>query len=257
MNVSNLWPRIQGRYQRSMARHFGRRPFTLRNSSPLISFTFDDFPVSALETAGVILERYGVAGTYYIALGMMGQDAPAGRIFSAPDLNRVVAGKHELGCHTFAHCDSWQTAPRVFEESIEDNRRALRKILPGASMSNLSYPISCPRPDTKRRAARHFACCRGGGQGFNAGTIDLNYVNAYFLEQTAVSPLSPQALIEQACRENGWLVFATHDVCENPTRLGCTPAFFEEVVACAVKSRARVVTVAQACRLTGITAAAA
>lgn len=252
MSLSGVWPRIQGRYQRSLARYFGRRPFTLRNASPIISFTFDDFPVSALETAGAILERFGVAGTYYTALGLMDQDAPAGRIFSASHLGRLIAGKHELACHTFAHCDSWQTAPREFERSINENNEALNQLLPGSSFRNLSYPISCPRPETKRRAGRHFTCCRGGGQDVNVGGIDLNYVNAYFLEQTAKSPESPQALIERACRENGWLVFATHDVCETPTRLGCTPAFFEEVVACAVKSRAKVVTVAEACKLAGI-----
>ncbi len=252
MKISNLWPRIQGRYQRSMSKYFGRRPFKLRNTSPIISFTFDDFPISALDVGGPILERHGVAATYYAALGLMDQDAPAGRIFSVTDLDKLVASGHELGCHTFAHCDSWETKPKVFEQSIKDNQQALKQILPEASFGSLSYPISCPRPETKRRAARHFKCCRGGGQNFNTGVIDLNYVNACFLEQCRHGAQPVKDLIEQNCRQNGWLVFATHDVCVNPTRLGCTPAFFEEIVAAAVNSSAKVLTVAEACKAVGI-----
>jgi peptidoglycan/xylan/chitin deacetylase (PgdA/CDA1 family) len=33
--------------------------------SPVISFTFDDFPRSALVKAGAILRERGLAGTYY------------------------------------------------------------------------------------------------------------------------------------------------------------------------------------------------
>ncbi len=41
----------------------------------------------------------------------------------------------------------------------------------------------------------------------------------------------------------GWLVFATHDVSESPTRFGCTPALFERIVDYAEKSGAHVLPV--------------
>lgn len=44
----------------------------------------------------------------------------------------------------------------------------------------------------------------------------------------------------------GWLVFATHDVCESPTPFGCKPAFFEEVVRFAAESGARILPLGQA-----------
>jgi len=80
-----------------------RRPFLLRNDVPNISFTFDDFPRSALLTGGAILSRYGVRGSYYASLGLMGKQAPTGTIFVAEDLQRLLAQGHELGCHTFDH----------------------------------------------------------------------------------------------------------------------------------------------------------
>jgi hypothetical protein len=53
-------------------------------------------------------------------------------------------------------------------------------------------------------------------------------------------------VIERNREAGGWLIFATHDVCENPTRYGCTPKLFEEVVNCSVKSGALILPVFQA-----------
>jgi peptidoglycan/xylan/chitin deacetylase (PgdA/CDA1 family) len=252
MKLSRTWARIKGRYQRTLAEHLGRRPVPMRNPGPLISFTFDDFPVSALRVGGAILKRHGVEGTYYAAFGLMGKDAPAGRIFSPEDLPGLLADGHELGCHTFAHCDSWATRPDIFEESILQNRQALAELVPGCRMSTLSYPISFPRPGTKLRAGRHFAGCRSGGQSGNAGTLDLNHLQAFFLEMSRNDPGAIRRAIDRNGERRGWLIFATHDVTENPSRYGCTPALFEEIVRHAVDSGARVVTVTQALAAIGV-----
>jgi len=246
MNLSNLRARIHGRYQRSVSSLLFRRPVAIRNTVPLISFTFDDFPSSALLTGGSILERYAVAGTYYASLGLMGKPSPVGTIFSPEQLEQLLARGHELGCHTFAHCHSWETRPSAFEESIIENRRAIGRLLPGMAFKTFSYPIACPRPQSKRSTAKYFACCRGGGQRFNAGTMDLNQLSAYFLEKSRDFPEAVRNMIEQNRRARGWLIFATHDVCDSPTPYGCTPGFFEDIVQCAVASGARILSVAQA-----------
>ena len=54
--------------------------------SPVISFTFDDFPRSALLNAGAILRERGLAGTYYASFGLMGTKAPTGEMFEREDL---------------------------------------------------------------------------------------------------------------------------------------------------------------------------
>ncbi len=152
--------------------------------SPVISFTFDDFPRSALLNAGAILRERGLAGTYYASFGLIGKKAPTGEIFTREDLDELIRQKHELACHTFDHYDSWDTAPDEFEASILRNQRAISERLPGTGFRSLSYPISWPRPETKRRAATYYECARGGGQTFNSGTMDLNYLKAFFIEQS-------------------------------------------------------------------------
>jgi len=244
--TSTILARIRGSYIRGTARFFFRRPSVINTRIPLISFTFDDFPRSAWLTGGAILKRFGLTGTYYAALGLMGQQAPVGRIFLPEDLKALQEQGHELGCHTFAHCDSWKTDPSVFENSIIANQRALNEALPGASFKTFSYPINPPRAQTKRRTGRHFLCCRGGGQTFNVGEMDLNYLSAYFLEQSRDQPEAVMNLIDQNRRGRGWLILATHDVSEVPSPFGCTPSFFEDIVRYAVNSGARILPVVQA-----------
>src|SRR5947208_12782726 len=180
---AGIGARIHGRYQRTLSRAFFKQPVAMRNAAPVISFTFDDFPRSALHTGGAILRQSGLAGTYYAALGLMGQQAPTGRMFVEDDLTAVLAQGHELGCHTFAHCDAWETEPSTFEASIVENRGALLALMPDFRWRTFSYPLTPPRPLNKLRAASHFACMRGCGQIFNAGVADLNNLFSYFLEQ--------------------------------------------------------------------------
>lgn len=240
------WGRVISYYRRRSAGFLFRRPFLINTRVPFISFTFDDFPRSALHTGGAILKRFGLAGTYYASFGLMGKQAPTGTMFLREDLNTLLEQGHELGCHTFSHCDSWETKPHVFEDSIIQNRLALTGLFPGASFRTFSYPISPPRHLTKVKVAHHFQCCRGGSQTLNIGTVDLNQLSAYFLEKSRDRIQSVKDLIDHNRQVRGWLIFATHDISERPTPYGCTPEFFEEVVQYAVSSGACILPVARA-----------
>jgi hypothetical protein len=217
----------------------------MRNEAPIISFTFDDFPRSAYYAGGAILGADGFRGTYYAALGLADTLEPVGEIFSRDDLVKLVADGHELGCHTFGHCHSWNTAPAAFERSIVDNALRLREWLPEISFKTLAYPLAGPRPNTKRRAARHFSCCRAGGQTYNAAVVDPALLSAYFLEK-AKDLDSVKRMIDGNSGACGWLIFATHDVCEAASLWGCSTGFFEDVVRYASRSGAAVLPVGEA-----------
>jgi peptidoglycan/xylan/chitin deacetylase (PgdA/CDA1 family) len=252
--------RARRRLEVEAARVLFRKPLPVRTALPLISFTFDDFPRSAFLEAGSILRRYGILGTYYVSLSLMGQHSHLGPMFQAEDLKELTGLGHELGCHTFGHCHSWNTPPDVYGRAILDNQNALSELLPGASFQTFAYPISVPRLAVKKVAGRYFRCCRGGGmkagrylhrhvaggQTFNWGVTDLNYLCAFFLEKSRDNPEVVKTLIDQNARARGWLIFATHDVCERPSPYGCTPDFFELVVRWAVDSGACILPVARA-----------
>lgn len=241
------WSRLRGYIERNAAHRVFRRPIEITTQQPLISFTFDDFPRTALLAGGSILKNYGVAGTYYVALGLLGRhDEPSGSTCVHEDLPALLEQGHELGSHTFSHCHSWDTKTAIFEDSIIQNRQALSELLPGADFKSFSYPISDPRPMTKWKAGKHFSSCRAGGQILNVGTADLNQLAAFFLEKSRDRIQVVKDLIDENRKVRGWLIFATHDVAPNPSPYGCTPEFFENVVRYAVNSDALVLPVVKA-----------
>lgn len=253
MNAGGVpsWTRIEGWIQRNAHWAFPRRPFAIRFARPIISFTFDDFPQSALHVGGEVLENAGARATYYASLGLMGTIAATGQMFELRDLASLVERGHELGCHTFHHSHSWNTPARLFERSILDNRARLAELHSGVSFKTFSYPISAPRIASKYLAAKYFRCCRGGGQTINRGLVDLAYLKAFFLEQSGGDLDRVKSLIQHNARVGGWLIFATHDISTSPTRWGCTPAFFRAVVQFSVDSGARIAPVGRVCEELG------
>jgi peptidoglycan/xylan/chitin deacetylase (PgdA/CDA1 family) len=248
------------RFAMEAARVASRRQLAVRTQVPLISFTFDDFPRSAFLNAGAILGRYGIRATYYVSMSLAGNQSQMGPMYQTEDLKELARMGHELGCHTFGHCHSWNTPPDIYEKAILDNQQALNEVLPGTAFQTFSYPYSGPRLPVKQIAGRHFLCCRGGGlragrfllrhhaggQTFNSGTTDLNLLCAFFLEQSRENPEAVKRLIDQNAQARGWLIFATHDVCERPSKFGCTPDFFEQVVQWSLESGARLLPVVEA-----------
>src|ERR1700722_1943999 len=238
--------RLHNYHKRNIGGFLSRKPLAIRAERPLISFTFDDFPRTALSAGGDILARNRAAGTYYTALGLLGSDGPSGPVCVVDDLHNALAQGHELGCHTYAHCHSWDTRSEVFENSVVENPAVLEKLVPGAEFSSFSYPIAEPRPLTKRNTALHFLSCRGGGQTFNSGVADLNRLSAYFLEKSRDNMQAVRNVIDKNREARGWLIFATHDVADSPSPYGCTPEFFEDVLKYAISSGASILPVKDA-----------
>jgi peptidoglycan/xylan/chitin deacetylase (PgdA/CDA1 family) len=255
--AARYFVRARERFALEGARVLARRELAIHTPVPLISFTFDDFPRSAFLEAGSILTRYGARGTYYASLGLMEKQSQMGPMYQTEDLKELVRLGHELGCHTFRHCHSWNTPADVYERAIVENQKVLTQVLPGITFKTFAYPFSAPHLGVKRVASRHFACCRGGGlsvrryfpqaggRTFNSGVTDLNLLCAVFLEQSRDNPEALKSLIDQNAQARGWLILATHDVCDTPSRFGCTPAFFEQVVQWCLESGARILPVVE------------
>jgi hypothetical protein len=100
--------------------------------------------------------------------------------------------------------------------------------------------------------ARYFECARAGGQTFNAGVVDLNYLKAFFIEQSRGNFDSIKEMIDANARANGWLIFVTHDVCSAPTRFGCTSQLFERIVEHSSRSGAAILGILDALRVTRV-----
>lgn len=251
MNYPSVTTRLLHACERRIARNFDCRWFELPAGTPLVSFTFDDFPRSALLNAGAILESIGVGGTFYASLGSSGRTTESGEQFHEEDIAALLAAGHELGCHTFDHLHAWDTPADAFEASVLRNARALRALAPSEEFLTHAYPISYPRPATKHRLTSYFAACRGGGQSFNVGAIDLNHLNAFFIEQSRDNFSAIRRIIDANALAGGWLIFATHDVAPSPTRYGCTPELFDRIVRACLATNSAIMPVSDALHAIG------
>jgi peptidoglycan/xylan/chitin deacetylase (PgdA/CDA1 family) len=253
---ANLWERILSRFHSTRADLLYRRPLAFNSAVPVISFTFDDFPRSALLTGGSILNKAGSGGTYFACMGLMGRHLHGEEMFRAEDLPVLLSQGHELGCHTFHHYHSADTPTPEFERSVLRNQQALQEVLPDAKFQTFSYPMSAPRASTKQMLSDRFVCCRGDGKASQTRSADLNYLSSVFIEHHRDHPEVLRNAIEENRKSKGWLIFSTHDVRENPSPYGCTPELFGQVVEWAVQSGARVLPMLAASKELGVTSPA-
>lgn len=245
--------RISNGWRRLAIQRFARRDFVLNGTAAYVSFTFDDFPRSALTEGGRILLDHGARGTYFVSFQLLESQSVSGQIASQGDLEALLSDGHELGCHTFGHLDGSKVSAADFERSIEANRLALAASAIDANFEVFAYPINGPAVGTKRVAGASFVACRGGGQSFNRDLVDLNLLNAYFIDQrSGQSVTEVRRLIEATVEAKGWLIFATHDVAESPSPYGCNPGYFNEVVRLSVAAGATVLPMTDVCRELGI-----
>lgn len=210
---------VASKLRRRMTQWRRARPATLRFDAPMLSVTFDDFPVTAAHEGARILESHGARGTFYAAAGLAETDGPCGRNFSAADVRRLAAAGHEIGCHTFAHADC---AVRGTFETLQDlaaNRDALAAMGAGEAARSLAYPYGETSSALKDALPPRFACARGVLQGLNVGRVDLAQLRAYPLFGDGALAKA-RAALKRAAKRNAWMIAFTHDVSDTPSLWG-------------------------------------
>lgn len=248
MPRTRLIARASGKVRRMLASRFERRVASTESVGPIVSFSFDDAPRSAFGVGREILEQFGARATYFVSLGLLDKETEVGTIASVDDLSRAVSGGCELGCHTFDHLDAWSTSPKEYMESVIRNRDALRQVLPRTEFAAFAYPKSGATVWIKPALSKLFACCRGGGQATNAGVVDLNLLNACFIDRwTGIDLEFIRKLVSDNSARRGWLIFVTHDVAPVPSPYGCSPDFLEAVARYASETGALLLPVGEAC----------
>ncbi|MFW9952820.1 MAG: polysaccharide deacetylase family protein, partial [Candidatus Thorarchaeota archaeon] len=201
-----------------------RNLHTLRNKVPLISFTFDDFPKSAAIKGAEILRKYNVQGTYYISLGIIGQESPGGEICDIDSIKNLIEEKHEIGNHTYDHVNAYEYPIDIYEKSILTNEQSYKDyFLASDGFQSFSYPSGYVSTEAKRITEKYFRCSRTSYRGINIGKVDLNMLKAYPVYGNGKNISLVKTIIDRNIKKNGWLIFYTHDVVKNPSLYGCSP----------------------------------
>lgn len=201
-----------------------------RLSAPVVSFSFDDFPQSAWRTAGPMIEAAGGRATYFVVGSHAGRTVDGVRQFDREDLAELASRGHEIGCHTYEHVRVVFERPDQIERSLARNAEFVREVAGDVVMTSFAYPFGHVNASRKIMLGRRFAVARGIHPGVNSGAVDMSQLKAVPLERRSFDETDFDAQIEACRRGPGWLVFFGHDVEDNPSPYGCTPAQLQSVL---------------------------
>ena len=101
--MATVLDQVRTTLKRRLARSWRSEALPSHLASPLVSFSFDDFPRTALTNGGRILAKYGCVGTFYVSGAFEGRTENGIAYFDRDDLRCVAREGHEIGCHTFGH----------------------------------------------------------------------------------------------------------------------------------------------------------
>jgi peptidoglycan/xylan/chitin deacetylase (PgdA/CDA1 family) len=222
---------------------FYRRIVALDDLGPIITFTFDDFPRSALTCGGLIIERYSGNATYYVTMGLMGSTNALGEQFCLSDLHSLTERGHEVAGHTFSHPSARRVSSEAFIMDAQLGNQRIRHHISHAASNNFAYPFGEVTMTMKRRMGAQMRSCRGTAPGLNGPEVDLNLLRANPLYGGMESSPAARRLIIDNEERKRWLIFYSHDVTSNPSQFGCTPALLEDTVSFAVSRGMKVLTV--------------
>jgi peptidoglycan/xylan/chitin deacetylase (PgdA/CDA1 family) len=210
------------------ARRTARHAVPFRLDRPVISLTFDDFPHSALDVGGSILESEGIAATYYASFGLAETDTPSGAVGRLEELAGCVDRGHEIACHTYEHLDCSAAPADEVARSLARNRQVAHKLgLP--PLRNFAYPFGRVSVVAKRTAMQSYTSARGIGWGVNRAHIDLAWLKSVPL-YSRDGPPDLAAYLDRLQSRSGWLILYTHDVSDHPSPFGCTPEKLRSVI---------------------------
>jgi len=227
----SLFQRVIRGVSRKAARHHRSKPFVMRNSAPLVTFTFDDVPDSAFTNGAAVLEDCGIRGTFYIASGISGTADTHWRLINDDQVRALHGRGHEIGCHTFSHTRVDKLDAQMMDEECRRNRDRLRELCPDLALTNFCYPFGRASLPRKLQLQKRFDSCRGIYEGINAGTTDLGMLRSIELYDRTLSVEKLERAMRETRDRNGWLIFTTHDVAETPSWIGCSPALLRDTVA--------------------------
>lgn len=222
---------IADRISNRLVRAFPGPRTRIEPTRPIVSFSFDDAPLSAWHAGAPMLEDAGWRGTFYLAGGLVAGAMPEFDIMPAEGCADLTARGHELGCHTYAHPKLSTLSEAALGADLDRNGRFLKELDGRAARRNFAVPYTMMAPFRQPMLRARFRTSRGGWPRVNRGPTDLHCLSSVELHQDTFDPGWLAGFLDDLARAPGWLIFFTHYVEDDPRGgFGVTPRQFGAVV---------------------------
>jgi peptidoglycan/xylan/chitin deacetylase (PgdA/CDA1 family) len=207
------------RFDRKLAKVLARAPRVLRADGPIVSFTFDDIPATALRGAA-LLETVGARGTFYVSSGLLGAKGMHGRHADRREILELCARGHEIGCHTYSHLRAASSSKSGFAADLDRNRNFLAD-LAGSTPKSFAFPFGSVSTSTKYVARANYSSCRTTQPFIQANVFDAAGLGGIPIYSDPERLRVCDEVIEKAAAARSWVIFYTHDVEQAPSAYGC------------------------------------
>lgn len=234
------------RASRYLSRYTDRNMLALRGDVGVVSFSFDDAPMSACIAGAAALERHGVRGTYYVAGGLTDGIEEGLRCHSRAALRKLLAQGHQLGCHSFSHVHVNRIDAARRQQEFSRSAAFLEALGVDLQTLDFAYPFGGVNVGAKHDCAARFRSSRATGGGTHVGEADLNALRTHRFYRSEPDGVSYRDRLAVAADRRGWLVVNTHEVEDGAGPFGCTPRALDEAVQQALEAGCRVLTVGAA-----------
>jgi peptidoglycan/xylan/chitin deacetylase (PgdA/CDA1 family) len=246
--MNAMWSETRVKVSHRLAMHLHVDRFRLRNATPMVSFTFDDLPKSAVTTGADLLEAHGGRGTFYVSGGLVGLSTPDWAAGDANDVLALYRRGHEIGCHTFSHQRACDLDEASLADEIARNRGYFRALDSAIATETFAYPFGYGSFARKQQLKDAFQTCRSIVPGINTGSVDLQFLRALPLIERQMDCDGIDRAFDEAQATNGWLIFYGHDVADRPSPYGCSPALLTHALEAATARKIPALTMAEAMR---------
>ncbi len=235
---------LPAKLSRRVTPFLGRRMLQFKLERPLISFTFDDCPVSAITNGVEPLAEKGWKSTIYVSGSLLGQTNHHGLQIDAGEIRRLAENGHEIAGHTFSHIDAQSMPSSAYLNDIERNQNLLKDM--GVKPSRtFAYPYGQTLPGLKKVLESRFDGLRGIQPGIHQSEVDLNQIKSVPLF-TGEHISKAQKLLSQMAGKPAWITFFTHDIRDDHSPWGCSPAEMQSLIQAAEDIGAEVLPVEHA-----------
>lgn len=223
-----------------------RENYFIKLSSPIVSFTFDDFPKTAVRNGARILRSYGKTGTFYLSLELLGAFSDVGLpIADKSDIEKIISDGHDLGDHTYNHFNAFKVTNTDYEIAIKKNREKFQELFSIDNFNSFAYPFGYLKPATKKIVRCYYRFARGIEDGINVGITDLILLKAVHVKGGIENIEYYKNLISINKEKKGWLIFFTHEVENSPTPFGCNEELLSRIIELSLESGSEIMNISE------------
>ena len=221
----------------------GRKPLKLEPGKAVVSFSFDDCPVTGIDNGVKAIENEGWLSTVYVSCGLFEIENHLGKMMKPADALALHESGHEIGEHTFSHIDATTLGLQKVQEDIDRNQAQLADLGVPAS-ETFAYPYGETFPELKKIMGTRFKGSRGINRRVHVNEVDLNQIGSLPLYTNTLDGAA--AAVKKISQSGGWLTLFTHDVRDNPSEYGCTPDTMKSIIEIVKNSGAEVLNIKSA-----------